>query len=249
MSIRIDKREHELLEQLQVVGTSFEWVPLEVGDMEVVLPDGGVWRGERKTWMDMAASIRDGRWAEQRERLLAQVRPDTSDRAFYVLEGEAMPEASFGGVQSSALAGAWIHLVFRDHVPVFRTRNAHETAWLLVQLARKGQDPTCIQERTNEGRMRAHAEGLVLQSTKSKNKVAQTQNLVWSQVHGISWDMACRLSTEFPHLRDAVQELEPLTPQERLRRLADIPHPSGKRRLGPKIAQRILDMLGYGDSL
>ena len=74
----IDKRERALARLLR----DAEQQTLDVGDIKCTYENGGAWIVERKTAQDLAASIRDGRWAEQKDRLLY-----CGCKAFYVVEG------------------------------------------------------------------------------------------------------------------------------------------------------------------
>lgn len=108
-SIVIDNRERELVREFESRGVPVRVRPLDVGDAEIWreeddIEEQGVEEEEeeegvsnkkkntlllvveRKTWSDLSSSICDGRWAEQKRRLVETV---GSERAAYVIEGEA----------------------------------------------------------------------------------------------------------------------------------------------------------------
>ena len=60
----VDQRERQLLGLLPGV----ERATLDVGDILCKYEDGTGWIAERKTASDLAASLKDGRWAEQKDR-------------------------------------------------------------------------------------------------------------------------------------------------------------------------------------
>ena len=60
----VDQRERQLLGLLPGV----ERATLDVGDVLCRYEDGSGWIAERKTASDLAASLKDGRWAEQKDR-------------------------------------------------------------------------------------------------------------------------------------------------------------------------------------
>ena len=62
----VDSRERQLI---KLLGGSVDVRTLDVGDVLCQHEDGSGWVAERKTTNDLAASLRDGRWAEQRDRL------------------------------------------------------------------------------------------------------------------------------------------------------------------------------------
>ncbi len=66
----VDTRERSLIKAL---GKELEVRTLEVGDILCEYEDGSFWIAERKTADDLAASIHDGRWKEQKETCAVRV--------------------------------------------------------------------------------------------------------------------------------------------------------------------------------
>ena len=125
MSLVIDARERYLLRVYQGPHTV---ETLAVGDLKCTYDDGQVWLGERKTAQDLANSIKDGRWASQRERLLA-----SCCRVVYIVEGD-LATARF---PYESLLGAVVNANIRKNSFVFRTLDLDETARLIRQLVDK----------------------------------------------------------------------------------------------------------------
>jgi ERCC4-type nuclease len=100
---------------------------LLLGDVLIHDSDGAVaFAIERKTVADLSASLRDGRFVDQRARLLETY---GRERVVYVLEGT-------DAVWKMAPArGALMALHFRDRVQVLRTLDVEETAEAIVKLA------------------------------------------------------------------------------------------------------------------
>lgn len=86
---------------------------------------------ERKTAVDLAASVVDGRVFRQAERMKRGSR-----RAVLVIEGSGAGDR-VAGVNREALQGALIHLAVFDGLAVLRSRDPDETAHLLVYLGRQ----------------------------------------------------------------------------------------------------------------
>ena len=126
----VDKRERHLLALFGEGGVQAE--TLELGDVLCKYPDGSCWVAERKTTQDLAHSIKDGRWDEQKSRLAS-----CGLHVFYILEGD------FKGVEGlpyGALVGAYTNLLLHAGITtVLRTANIHETKFVLTQLASKCQ--------------------------------------------------------------------------------------------------------------
>ena len=126
----VDKRERHLLALFGDGGV--QAATLELGDVLCKYPDGSCWIAERKTAQDLANSIKDGRWDEQKARLAS-----SGLHVFYILEGD------FKGVEGlpyGALVGAYTNLLLHPSITtVVRTANIYETKFVLTQLASKCQ--------------------------------------------------------------------------------------------------------------
>lgn len=86
---------------------------------------------ERKTLVDLAASIRDGRLFDQSLRLANAGLP-----AALILEGSARDLAS-SGMRSEAIQGALVTVLLFIGLPLLRTRDAGETLRTLLYAARQ----------------------------------------------------------------------------------------------------------------
>lgn len=237
--LRIDHRERGLIEVLDQLGVEHEVTALTLGDIEWVHDEAHVVRMERKTWDDLWASIRDGRFREQRERLRSQA--VSSSYVVYVIEGLLPSDPE----RAKICTGAWMNLVHRDGFYVVRTMNVQETGYWLSQALRKqaAGDPWCTTTRAEDAQ-RAHDQGLHLSIRRSGNlDPATIMALQFSVVPGISMAMGRHLAQAFPDWATFVHTLEPLPEAERIRHLAEIRAPSSKRALGPKLAQKLLQLL------
>jgi len=84
---------------------------------------------ERKTLIDLAASLKDGRWFEQAIRLAA-----SPLRKAIILEGSSKSLAD-SEMRREALQGALITLTLFLGIPLLRSANAEETARLMLYAA------------------------------------------------------------------------------------------------------------------
>jgi len=124
----LDTRESELITLLNDVTVK----ALEVGDAWVgVTEDGAMAEGgiviERKSIRDLEASILDGRYREQRGRILSFCE-ENKTQPMYILEGSW--SSSTGRLQKSALMKFIQRLVLHYQIPVIQTASIHETAEL-----------------------------------------------------------------------------------------------------------------------
>ena len=125
MPIYIDYREKLLL---RLAPTLKDFAPpvgdIWIGDLSgTILQAGGVIL-ERKTGADLEASILDGRYKEQRGRLLAYAN-EHKVAVGYVIEG--ILDRLDGRLQESALLKHITRLQFHHRIPVIQTASAQET--------------------------------------------------------------------------------------------------------------------------
>ena len=80
----VDAREHSLIELFKTHAEGYEIETLPVGDFMVEYDNSNRgWICERKTGADAAASIKDGRWKRQKDRIF-----DSDKRPVFVFEGD-----------------------------------------------------------------------------------------------------------------------------------------------------------------
>ena len=124
----IDKRERALIKLFQP--DQVEVQTLDVGDVFCQYDDGASWIAERKTAEDLAASIKDGRWSEQKDRLLK-----SGCTVVYIIEGD-LRKAKF---TYDAMVGVCVSTTLRDDVCLHRTSDISETKSVIEHLATKFQ--------------------------------------------------------------------------------------------------------------
>ena len=192
MSLVIDDRERQLIEMYT---GPFTVETLDVGDVLCRYDDDPdkMWIGERKTAHDLARSIKDGRWREQRERLL-----EVGCRIVYIIEGDFAEVTSFS---YESLLGATVNANLRKNSYMFRTFDLHETVRLISHLVAKMQ-------RWTPGA----PSGLQPPQTISKRKREESVENVWIRqlmcVPSVSETVARALLEEFGSLQKLQRALE-----------------------------------------
>jgi len=139
MQLVVDMRETRLADALKSLGVPFQSAGLDVGDFLIQTETGEpLLVAERKSLADFAASNADGRYREQRARLMA-VR-GAGVAVLYMLEGtwSATEDRMFGRTPEKQLKRLVTRLTLRYGMPVIQTESIMDTArWaslLLVQL-------------------------------------------------------------------------------------------------------------------
>jgi len=148
MIIKLDCREAALLEEVEKLKSAdphyasiiIESCSLPLGDA-IICDDADTERVivERKTLHDLAASIRDGRYAEQGVRLDAC---DLHNHAiFYLVEGDIskFKPSRFGSrpIDAKALLSAMTSISYTKGFSVYRSSSLYESALWLLQTAYK----------------------------------------------------------------------------------------------------------------
>lgn len=146
--ITLDVRERQLIDEMTRLGTAFTTAALDAGDILFTKDRTPLLVIERKSHADFAASNTDGRYREQRARLLSMKASGVA--VFYMLEGTFAGSGthSYGskaGRQTSeeTLKRLTTRLMLRYGVPVLFTESIPDTAlWCTTLLAQLTEDPT-----------------------------------------------------------------------------------------------------------
>lgn len=144
MQLVVDSREARLAEALKVLGVAHTMAGLDVGDFMIQNEAGEpLLVAERKSLADFAASNADGRYREQRARLMA-VR-GSGVAVVYILEGAWSPseDQMYGRTPEKQLKRLVTRLVLRYGMPVIHTQGIQDTArWTRLLLEQLTDDPT-----------------------------------------------------------------------------------------------------------
>lgn len=222
ITIRIDNREHTL--QSHFVGVpNVQVESLDIGD---VIIEHATFRliFERKTYADLFASINDGRYREQKHRLLAS---NPAWHCSYIFEGT--PPSG-----DSVYNGAVVHTMFRDHMHVLWTQDTEDTARLIKMIAEK-----CAAHPAYFSKENVATNYIACLKTKSKkiNNIDKDTCylLQLCQVPGVSHRIATEIARVFPNMQ-ALMACGG-TADERVTALCRIPL------VGAKKARTIVDFL------
>lgn len=141
--IHVDFREESLLEELRKHECCIPIISknLEVGDIQIIHTTNNLCLTfERKTTADLAASIKDGRYKEQKCRLLSTF---PARHITYIIEnGYVLPGKDMHGLSAATIEGAYVNTMYRDGIHVVFTKHVSDTAqWVLAVAKRCVADP------------------------------------------------------------------------------------------------------------
>jgi len=216
-----------LAQQKTLPNVQVEVRSLELGDIKLVLSkQDTVLRElvfERKTLPDMISSMHDGRYREQKARLLANV---PSHDTCYVVEGDTLCD-SLQRVDK-AVSSAYCNMVFRDDIHLFFTRNVSGTAMFLLSLCAKMLDKPATYTHSpavaGETNHKEYTSCLKLKSKKNHNITPDNCFILQlAQVPSVSNVIAKNIAAVFPNAKSLVDAMRTCaTYPDKLRLLACI---------------------------
>ena len=236
----VDVRERALAASLTAQGTVFTLKALEVGDFLIQAADGRpLLVVERKSHADFAASNRDGRYREQRARLMT-VRGNGA-AVLYILEGawSATLDRTYGSTTEKTLQRLTTRLLLRYGIPVLASASIAETArWCVTLLAQLTEDAAVFEPE--EGLSAATASAIAdytatFSAVKKGNKdAASTAAAMLSAVPGLGAKKVEALLAAY-----SIADLASLTVED----IGNID--VGGRILGSKVATTLKETLSY----
>jgi ERCC4-type nuclease len=230
MIIKIDCREKALLEECnkqQIINDSSsqfikiisENIPL--GDI-IIYDDNNNEKLiiERKTLLDLAASIRDGRYTEQGFRL--QQCSMHNHNIIYLIEGDLRYYKPFKStIDKKALLSSMVSINYFKGFSLFRTITLTETAEWLLQLTRKlhkessspsyYEKPNFIAESPNNVELNDNTETVYSSAMKRvKKENINPDNIgeiMLSQIPGVSNASAIAIMNKYSTIQNLIQKL------------------------------------------
>jgi len=137
LKIIVDTREKFVFDHLNKFTYNYEISQVTIGDYAIVdtTNDKIIASIERKTYEDLAASIKDGRY-QNKEKMIS-LREKTGCQLYYIIEGTAFPSETrrFGKIPYKVLESAIDHLSYRDKFIVIYTENVQHTIERINRLA------------------------------------------------------------------------------------------------------------------
>jgi ERCC4-type nuclease len=239
--LRIDNRETALKDLLcSKPEVSFE--NLDIGDA-IIQSESIEVLFERKTVPDLIASIKDGRYNEQKVRLKAWLQQSTGKRTvIYIIEGftgyNALKKKGIVyGFSSAGIVSALVGLSLRDGFLLSTTKDPEDTACYISEIFdRIVKDPMKYVEGNTSG-------GGYLETLKmKKNKNITPENVIvlqLSQIPGVSIKTAEAIAVKHSTMAELIRHLDSLEAKSNY--IAELT--VGTRRIGSKTAEKIVSHL------
>ena len=231
-------------EPLKQDNISMKIQPLDVGDVQITFGNTIV-LFERKTCADLAASIKDSRYREQKIRILTKTLPR---HVIYIIEGipsqQTLLNSDFPihGLKPSVLSGAIIYTMLRDGMHVISVANTAETAAWIWNIAMKCSSNPEKLSVGGELNTEISTNNNYLQSIKTKKIDNITPNTCYilqlCQIPNISISTAQEIAKVYPNMLTLLTTLSSIQEENsRIKLLSDI------KMIGKKKAEIIIKYL------
>jgi len=212
---------------------------LEIGDILIKYEDL-IFVFERKTPLDLIASIKDGRYKEQKARLVSNYAQNSIS---YIIEGDnIVATQSNTKSNTNMLLGAYYHTMFRDNIRILFTKNIMETATFVLTFAvRVLENPNKFKIEMNESSSTSYCDVVKMKKKKIDNidpTVCYIMQL--SQIPNISTKLAENISKVYPNMIELITTLQNIDTQDaKIKVLTQID------KIGREKAQAILKYLHF----
>jgi crossover junction endonuclease MUS81 len=175
---------------------------LELGDIHIIFNEI-TYIYERKTVNDLLSSIKDGRYKEQKNRLLAN-----SFNNNYIIEGDTIT-SNKNFKNQKTLTSVYLNSIYRDKINVFFTTNIDDTATFLLLLVSKIIEKPENYLNENNKISQDYIDVCKIKSQKNKNIDKDTCYLLQlSQIPNISKEIAKKIKEIYPTMSSLIKALE-----------------------------------------
>jgi len=229
MEIYIDNRERDLIKLFNENNNDIILKNLEIGDIVYKMDEEVIYIVERKTFNDLGASINDGRYKEQKIRLLS----NSNGNLFYILEGNMSVCTT---LNQKALLGSIVNMTFRDNIKLIFSSDINQTYKILVQ----------IKDKFNSGKFSKIVGGLndnnnyvsSIKLNKKENMTKLNCNIIQlATIPGVSKNMSSIILEKYNTIDKLIEEYK----KNGENILAELS--MGKRKLGKVLSKKIYDIL------
>lgn len=236
VSIKVDNREGKLKELFEEEKIDVMYENLAHGDIQILLDDNILFLFERKTIADLIASIKDGRYKNQK--YILDQSGFSSDQIFYIIEGSVKWESTSS--VNKSVNGAFINTLLRDKIGIFQTKDLTTTFSLIKSiLDRVSKDPEKYLNSTTERQ-------IVTLSINEKTTPEKCFINMLCQIPTISEKTATAIKTRFSTMKNLISELESKSREEQetiLSTVKIVDENNKQRKISRKCIENLIDYL------
>jgi ERCC4-type nuclease len=242
VKLYIDIREHNLIKLLRANNIELEDKNLEIGDIQILYNDIPYIIIERKTMNDLDASIKDGRYREQKIRLqdYKNENQELNIRLMYIIE-------NFKNYQNNEakINGALINTNIRDNINIVTTQSINDTSQYIIELYKRIQkEPN--KYITNYTNNNITNEYLTNVKVKKKKEYITNENIMalqLCQIPSISMNCALIIQDKYKNIKNMIYELDKIeNMKDKIKEISEL-QLTEKRKIGKKIGETIINYL------
>lgn len=243
--IKIDNREKDLINLLKEKGYDTEQENLDIGDIQFVdiMTKQIVIVIERKTYADLSASIKDGRYKEQKERMIHSI--PILVRKIMLIEGGKNNFSDFT-LHEKTFHSVILNTMLRDNIHVHLTNNLESTLDFIENII--FQIPKYYDDIRDEVIVGAKKECNNEYNCSTKKKENVNQNIAFRNmlavIPGISAKMAYVYVEKYKTMENFINTLK-LESNNDGNKIIEIlgEEKYGERKIGEKIGEKIYNFL------
>tara|TARA_B100000242_G_scaffold291429_1_gene264736 strand:- start:209 stop:952 length:744 start_codon:yes stop_codon:yes gene_type:complete len=240
-SLVIDNREGKIINLIKHLTTDYIVEQLSIGDFLIKIGDStaNTLVVERKSVNDLYQSINDGRYKEQKARLLANF---PLSQVIYLIEGDLSD--LYSSSHRKAVSGSIFNMQFRDKIRVVRTKDLNDTCDFILSLYSKAtKNPEWF--ITGESQPKSENDGVdyssLIKVNKSGNMTPEVcQVVMLTHIPGVSHNFSRKILEHYNSLENLINALKSTEIPEGLLTNLQV---TDKRKLGKVLAQRIYNYL------
>jgi len=231
--LEIDYRESAIIKHFEekTPSISYKVCNLPIGDFifKNSSDESLIYIIERKTILDLASSITDGRFREQKQRLLDSI--GAPDKIIYVLEGNKNLKR-YGSISKCIIDSSILNLIFKHQYKVIHTLSDLETYDTLISLYSKLSSK-------DFGNINSTQVKLIKKSDNTSNNIFMH---MLSTIPGVSTTIAGKIALKYNTLPELINEYNNLSDtNQKEQLLCNIQ--INKRKLGGSLSKKIYDSL------
>lgn len=238
INVLLDTRETKLIDYLKERELdkysgkiTFDVKPLDIGDIHICFNDK-VFILERKTIRDLLSSIKDGRYKEQKARLLA-----SGCDISYVIEGDDII-SSYDEKNRHILSSIYINTLYRDKIKIIFTKNIMDTTTFILTFCTKIIDNPHkfidVLNKQNE----EYVDVVKMKTKKNENITPEVCYLMQlAQIPSISSKIAKNIQKSYPTMKELLTSLQ--KSKDKINLLCKIDN------IGKEKASKILQYLSF----
>jgi ERCC4-type nuclease len=191
LCLKVDQRETKCKELLSDCEVKLEL--LEFADFQILNNDKILYLFERKTISDLLASIKDGRYKNQKANITANFKPF---QYFYIIEGNVKYNSNPSNQNDKVVLSAVINTIIRDKMGIFFTKSEQETSELIKciynRIKNKPDEYTCEPQV---------CETVITTACKKKKSVSEVWKYQLCQIPDISEKTADAVIEKYRNLK------------------------------------------------